>query len=61
MQSAPARTGRGQRRGQVAQGAVIPRDQLSREELAREYGFALNVIYSVPELRDLRRRSGRVG
>jgi hypothetical protein len=61
MQSAPARTGRGQRRGQVAQGAVIPRDQLSREELAREYGFALNVIYSVPELRDLFEEAFRAG
>lgn len=32
---------------------VIPRDPLERDELAKRYGYALNVIYSVPELRDL--------
>ena len=31
----------------------IPADPLSREELARSYGYALNVIYSIPELQRL--------
>lgn len=31
----------------------VPADPLEREQLAREYGYALNVIYSVPEIRRL--------
>ncbi len=34
-----------------------PPDKLSREELARDYGYALEVIYSVPELKDLFERA----
>jgi len=32
-------------------------DELSREELAQTYGYALRVIYSVPELRELFERA----
>lgn len=32
-------------------------DKLSREELAQSYGYALRVIYSVPELRELFERA----
>lgn len=32
-------------------------DRLTREQLAQEYGFALRVIYSVPELTDLFERA----
>lgn len=32
-------------------------DRLTREELAQEYGFALRLIYSVPELTDLFERA----
>jgi hypothetical protein len=37
-------------------GGIKP-DKLSREELARTYGYALEVIYSVPELKQLFERA----
>jgi len=45
--------GRGKGGVRVDPNGTIPADRLSREQLAQEYGFALNVIWSVGELRDL--------
>ena len=43
-------------RKQNKTGGIKP-DKLSREELARTYGYALEVVYSVPELKDLFERA----
>lgn len=49
---APTTTG-----GKTNKAGNIKPDKLSREELARTYGYALEVIYSVPELKDLFERA----
>lgn len=58
MEQPPARDKRkGKGNTKVNPNGVVPPDQLSRDELAREYGYALQLIYSVPELKDLFERA----
>lgn len=53
-----ARPPRNRRQRQpVDPNGVIPADPLNRQELARDYGYALQLIYSVPELRDIFERA----
>lgn len=51
--STPAVTRKKRQKQQMDVYGQIPADPLERDELATRYGYALNVIYSVPELRDL--------